>query len=86
MLITEMEPTFSVHGDFLYIFSLLSTFFIRRQSMDLPAAPPPPPPECTAAQRALISVLRERKCSSSSLYTLYSFVKLSLCLEPCSLP
>lgn len=42
MLITEMEPTFSVHGDFLYIFSLLSTFFIRRQSMDLPAAPPPP--------------------------------------------
>ena len=36
-----MEPTYSVHGDFLYIFSLLSTFFVRRQSMDLLHHPPP---------------------------------------------
>lgn len=40
-LIIEREPVHSVHGDFLYIFSLLDTFFVRRQLMDL--LPPPLP-------------------------------------------
>lgn len=40
-LIIEREPVHSVHGDFLYIFSLLDTVFVRRQLMDL--LPPPPP-------------------------------------------
>lgn len=31
-----MEPTHSLHSDFLHVFGRLSTFFIRMQLMDLP--------------------------------------------------
>lgn len=35
----EMEPVHSVHGDFLHIFSLPGTFFVRRQLTNHPFSP-----------------------------------------------